>query len=67
MKMPIYEYKCQDCGTIFEKLIYKEEDVKCFICGGKNVKKLISLFSSVGSNKGNTCSSCSSGNCSTCR
>ncbi len=65
--MPIYEYKCQDCGAIFEKLIYKEEDVKCFICGGKNVKKLISLFSSVGSNKGNTCSSCSSGNCGTCR
>lgn len=65
--MPIYEYKCQDCGNIFEKLTYKEEEIECPYCSGKNIKKLISLFSSPGSEKGNICSSCSSRNCSSCR
>ncbi|MCS7202570.1 MAG: zinc ribbon domain-containing protein [Dictyoglomus sp.] len=64
--MPIYEYKCKDCGNIFEKLTYKEEEIECPNCGGKNIKKLISLFASIGSEKG-ICSSCSSRNCSSCR
>ena len=42
--MPIYEYKCQDCGSIFEhfqKISDKELDVcKCSSKG--KVKKLIS-------------------------
>ncbi len=52
--MPIYEYKCQACGKVFEKLILsggKEEDVRCPECSCDNLKKLVSapfLPSSVG-------------------
>src|ERR1022692_4084886 len=36
--MPIYEYKCQDCGTKFEKLVRKTSEdagVECPSCGQK--------------------------------
>ena len=33
--MPLYEYKCPNCGNKFEKLlsISKRDDVKCDKCG----------------------------------
>ncbi|MCX7846255.1 MAG: zinc ribbon domain-containing protein [Dictyoglomaceae bacterium] len=65
--MPIYEYRCYDCGNIFEKLAYKEEEIECPNCGGKNIKKLISIFSSPGSGRGSACSSCTSRSCNTCK
>ena len=42
--MPIYEYKCQDCGSIFEhfqKISDKDIDI-CTVCSKGKVKKLIS-------------------------
>ncbi|MBL6899320.1 MAG: zinc ribbon domain-containing protein [Gammaproteobacteria bacterium] len=42
--MPIYEYKCQDCGSIFEhfqKISDKDIDV-CKVCNKGKVTKLIS-------------------------
>lgn len=38
--MPIYEYKCKQCGKIVETLVLKPEDEpkKCPYCGGKLVK-----------------------------
>lgn len=41
--MPLYEYKCSDCGAIFEVLqkITDAPLTKCIKCGGP-VKKLIS-------------------------
>jgi len=40
--MPTYEYKCNDCGVVFEKLQkFTEEPIKvCPECGGA-VKRLI--------------------------
>lgn len=45
-KLPIYEYKCEDCGQIFDLLqrINSEPAKECVHCGGK-VKKLISASS----------------------
>ncbi len=42
--MPIYDYKCQDCGKVSEMLLRSAEsnDVKCPNCGSKNLKRLIS-------------------------
>lgn len=43
--MPIYEYRCKDCGTVSEILqgvTIKEVPVKCSNCGGTNLVKLIS-------------------------
>ena len=42
--MPIYEYKCYDCGEIFEA-IQKISDKKltnCKLCDNGNVKRLVS-------------------------
>jgi len=41
--MPIYEYKCLDCGTIIEVEHKHDEqpELVCKECGSKNFKKLI--------------------------
>lgn len=45
--MPIYEYRCPDCGHEFERLqSYKDPAVTdCPSCGAGQVKKLISKTS----------------------
>ena len=45
--MPIYEYKCQDCGQLTEKLVRTDNDIprRCPACNGDNLKKKFSTFS----------------------
>jgi len=43
--MPIFEYKCKNCGKKFETLITSkeaEESLKCINCGSDNLEKLLS-------------------------
>ena len=43
--MPIYEYRCNKCGTVSEILtgVSREDpSIQCDACGSNNVKKLIS-------------------------
>jgi len=45
--MPIYEYKCQDCGTKFEKLLRHSDEVAgldCPSCGRKHLTQEFSTF-----------------------
>jgi len=45
--MPIYEYRCQECGEEFEKLVRSSTDadkVECPRCHQVHVKRLLSLF-----------------------
>lgn len=79
--MPIYEYACPKCKSKFEQLlpISKSEDVAdCPKCKAPS-KRAISRFISrakddlsylnhmpASSGGGNSCGSCSSGNCSSC-
>jgi len=43
--MPIFEYKCQDCGAQFERIITSSSaGVVCGKCESPNVDKLISVF-----------------------
>ncbi len=45
--MPIYEYRCQDCGTIFEKMARfsdSEKNPECPDCESDNTQKLVSSF-----------------------
>jgi len=71
--MPIYEYKCDDCGGVSEFLenYASKSPHSCEHCGGKNVHRVMSVFSAAMDGKSITggsgsCSSCSSGSCSTC-
>ena len=76
--MPVYDYKCQKCGKVFEKFLRSlaaADSVQCEKCGSPKVKKLVSCCAissggkseSVGSSKSShSCGSCSSHSCSTC-
>ncbi len=45
--MPIYEYRCQDCGTKFEKLVRNQEAPKeCPSCGKERLTQEFSTFAS---------------------
>ena len=73
--MPIYEYKCNQCGEtqeVLHKSVRTVELVKCFNCGGEDVTRLISVANvSTGgvTHKGLTCCGkeerCSTPPCST--
>ena len=46
--MPIYEYRCEGCGKVFEKIQRSDqsgEAVTCPSCGGTKTEKVLSSFS----------------------
>lgn len=46
--MPLYDYRCQDCGKVSEVLITGSRDVaSCHHCGSRNLEKLLSPTSSL--------------------
>ena len=59
-KMPIFEYKCKECGSTFEKIVFGSGDreVECPKCHSKEVTKLFSAFSMKGATKSTGASSC---------
>jgi putative FmdB family regulatory protein len=74
--MPTYEYKCQDCGTVFEALRpMKDSDapIDCKHCSSSNTVKKLTTFRVIGmadhshtSSGSSGCGSCQGGSCSTC-
>lgn len=49
--MPVYEYRCRECGRHFEKLRRmsdKDDDLICPECQSKEIDRLMSTFSSGG-------------------
>lgn len=45
--MPIYEYKCSDCGAAFEKLLRRAADaaeLACPSCGRNHLEQQLSTF-----------------------
>ncbi len=63
--MPIYEYRCQECGSVFSRLQRigaTKEGVRCPKCGSENVERLLSTFAS--SSSGATSTSTGSSSCS---
>ncbi len=46
--MPIYEFRCNECNTLFEALVNSSEkisDVACIECNSKDIRKTISASS----------------------
>ncbi len=56
--MPIFEYRCTECGLHFEKLVRTAEDgdsLSCPSCGSQQLRKEFSTFSArSASGKGET-------------
>jgi len=49
--MPIYEYRCEQCGEKFDKLVRSSADetnLCCPNCGSKQAEKLLSIFGTSG-------------------
>lgn len=49
--MPIYEFFCQDCNTIFNFLsrrINTDKQPDCPRCGRKKIKRMLSTFATIG-------------------
>jgi putative FmdB family regulatory protein len=49
MKMPLYEYRCEDCGNEFElrrSIRALDEPAPCPECSSSNAKRQVSLFMS---------------------
>ena len=42
--MPIFEYKCSDCGKQFETLVRSGTQPVCPACGGSYLAKQLSVF-----------------------
>ncbi len=49
--MPIYEYKCNECGEKFEVFVFTHADtnISCEECGSGNTERVLSSFASSGS------------------
>ena len=48
--MPIYEYRCDNCGEVSEVLVIgKEEKPACGGCGSKDLTKLMSAHNTINS------------------
>lgn len=43
--MPLFEYRCEECGALFEKLVTQADTpVSCTRCQSHRVKKQFSVF-----------------------
>lgn len=53
--MPLYEYKCNDCGKEFTLVLnlkdYEEGKAECSTCKSKNIKRLLGTFFATTSKK----------------
>lgn len=78
--MPIYEYKCTQCATEFEELVFGEETPTCPKCGDLKTERLMScacLHMPAPSRVGQTvtfpssgrsgCAGCSASSCAGCK
>lgn len=67
--MPIFEYRCDDCGTKFEKLVRRSDDgLVCPSCGERHLTQQLSTFAAHSANGGTKASEmpqCPGGMCRT--
>ncbi|MEW6411221.1 MAG: zinc ribbon domain-containing protein [Candidatus Zixiibacteriota bacterium] len=61
--MPLFEYKCSDCGSKFEELVSSDTKVECPKCGSENVTKLLSTFSASGGSSSSSSLPCGQKSC----
>ena len=60
--MPIFDFKCQECGHKFDLMVSNanKEKVQCPQCGAVNLQQLISSFGTAkaGNGKSDSCFGC---------
>ena len=60
--MPIYEYKCRDCGKVFEEIVSlgSNKSFPCPACTSAKTEKILSVIGGIGKGAAETVS-CGSG------
>jgi putative FmdB family regulatory protein len=63
VRLPIYEYRCHNCGEKFEILVYSQSDtaIICPKCGSENIERVMSGFASANRDVNSATSSCAPG------
>jgi putative FmdB family regulatory protein len=62
--MPLYEFRCADCGQIFDRLqSFGSEAPACTACGSADVNRLISLIGGLVSSGSSAAPRSSGGGC----
>jgi putative FmdB family regulatory protein len=61
--MPIYEYRCEECGKVFEEIVSSNQikPLPCPACTSQKTEKLMSRIGGIGMGKGSGDFACSSG------
>jgi putative FmdB family regulatory protein len=62
--MPIFEYRCEECGQRFDAFFRRaeeaeEKEITCSKCGSQKVRKLFSVIGLGGSDNSHRDNSCS--------
>jgi putative FmdB family regulatory protein len=64
--MPLFEFRCQDCGEQFETVVFdRNRQVTCKKCHSARVEKLISVFAVAGGSRSET-AALEPGPCTSC-
>lgn len=60
--MPIFEYRCKQCGERFERIVFGSPDqIVCPLCQSRETERQISSFAVSGSSSSTKKSPCNSG------
>lgn len=64
--MPLYEYRCPDCETQFERLVRGSDTaptITCPTCGGEKSARVLSMFATSGARATSASSAASAAAC----
>ena len=64
--MPLYEYRCRDCGKRFEEFVLGDAKPKCPSCDGGKLEKLLSVFAVASSGASSPSAEPTGGGCGSC-
>ena len=64
--MPLLEYRCSDCGSLFERLVPRTDGADtadCPSCGESKGRRVLSVFAQVRGGDGASTATAASGGC----
>jgi putative FmdB family regulatory protein len=74
--MPLFDFRCKNCGAEFEALVLGSDRPCCPECGKNDLEKLMSTFAvggkgerdanTSGGSKSSGCAGCAGGSCASC-